>query len=409
MRSEVYSFGENQVINKRYTWRPEYQLPFESQWSCGKKFSFLNAEKPTASKLFIAQRYSHTKNNSIVDLVTEPRFLNQKIRYCRECLEEYSYHSLLHQSVFFDTCFLHGTPLIQSNIDIYDLNTATEFEEQYDVEKIVLAHKCSDIIFNSMKVTPQTISVALVDFNLYRLGKAVPKKALKEYVQRRLLNVHSQKDSLERTVLSMSKSELFDASNKAVQAVKDTIISYNDGIEPDIKELYLEELLQYDRFRVDGLCPLYLRSVAYRMADSGMEAFYNQCNEVLCGRCDTSVSNTDQIKIYCKTILLFWIFGTLKPSNILKIWGCFHPDKYIANNLSLERLSRWYRTGYEMLLFKLLDDMLDRGTQNLVAEYQKGRVELSDLKLVREFQLPDVFPQYLIVEDYCNVQLLAFD
>ena len=26
-----------------------------------------------------------------------------------------------------------------------------------------------------------------------------------------------------------------------------------------------------------------------------------------------------------------------------------------------------------------------------------------------EFQLPDVFPQYLIVEDYCNVQLLAFE
>jgi hypothetical protein len=62
-----------------------------------------------------------------------------------------------------------------------------------------------------------------------------------------------------------------------------------------------------------------------------------------------------------------------------------------------------------MLLFKLLDDMLDRGAQNLVAEYQKGRVDLSDLKRVREFQLPDVFPQYLIVEDYCNVQLIAFD
>ena len=62
-----------------------------------------------------------------------------------------------------------------------------------------------------------------------------------------------------------------------------------------------------------------------------------------------------------------------------------------------------------MLLFKLLDDMLDRGAQNLAVESPKGRVELSDLKLVREFQLPDVFPQYLIVEDYCNVQLLAFD
>ena len=173
--------------------------------------------------------------------------------------------------------------------------------------------------------------------------------------------------------------------------------------------MYLEELLQYNRFRVDGLCPLYLRSVAYKMADNGMEAFYNQCNEVLCGRCDTSVSSTDQIKIYCKTILLFWIFGTLKPSNILKTWGCFHPDKYITNNLSLDQLSKWYRNGYEMLLFTLLDDMLDRGTQNLAAEYQKGRVELSDLNLVREFQLPDVFPQYLIVEDYCNVQLLAFD
>lgn len=406
---EVYCFGENQVINKRYTWRPEYQLPFESQWSCCKKFSFLNAEKPTASKLFIAQSYSHTKDNSIVDLVTEPRFVNQKIRYCRECLEEYGYHSVLHQSVFFDTCFLHGTPLIQSNIDIHDLHTAIAVEEHYDVEKIALAHKYSDIIFNSMEATPQTISVELVDFNLYRLGNAAPTKALKEYVRRKLLNVPGQMDGLGRTVLSMSKSELLDASNKAVQAVKDTIISYNDSIEPDIKEMYLEELLQYNRFRVDGLCPLYLRSVAYKMADNGIESFYNQCNEVLCGRCDTSASSTDQIETYCKTILLFWIFGTLKPSKILKIWGSFHPDKYATNNLSLDQLSKWYRNGYEILLFTLLDDMLDRGTQNIAAEYQKGRVELSDLNLVREFQLPDIFPQYLIVEDYCNVQLLAFD
>lgn len=204
-------------------------------------------------------------------------------------------------------------------------------------------------------------------------------------------------------------TELHDASNKAIQSLKTSIISYDDGIEPDIKEEYLQDLLQQDRFRVDGLCPLYLRSVAYRLADNGMEAFYNQCNEVLCGRCDMSASSTDQIKIYCKTILLFWIFGTLNPAKILKVWGCFQPDKYITNNLSLERLSKWYQSGYEMLLFKLLDDMLDRGSQNLAAECQKGRVGLTDLKVVQEFQLPDVFPQYLIVEDDCNVQLLAFD
>lgn len=170
LRNGVYLFGVNPVINKRYTWRPEYQLPFESQWSCGKKFSFLNVETPTASKLFTAQTYRHIKDDPIVQLVTKPRFIKRKIRYCKECLESYGYHSVLHQSVFFDTCFLHGTPLIQTNIDIHDLHSATGFEEHYDVEKIVSACKNSDVIFDPIKATSQAISVELVDFNLYRSG-----------------------------------------------------------------------------------------------------------------------------------------------------------------------------------------------------------------------------------------------
>ena len=405
----VYGFGENQVINKRYTWRPEYQLPFESQWSCCKKFSFLNAEKPTASKLFIAQSYSHTKDNSIVDLVTEPRFVNQKIRYCRECLKEYGYHSVLHQSVFFDTCFLHGTPLIQSDIDIHDLHTATVVEENYDVEKIALAHKCSDIIFNSMEATPQTISVELVDFNLYRLGNATPTKALKEYVQRKLLNVPGQMDSLGRTVLSMSKSDLIDKSNKAVKELKQYIVDYDDGVEPIIKENHLKELLSQDRWRADGLCPLYLRSIIYKLANDSLETFYRQCNNVLCGRCDISSLGEDWLVFYCKIVLMFWIFGTLSPTKLLKVWDCFRPDSFFTNTLSLDRLSKWYQSGYEILLFKLLDDMLDRGSQNLAAECRKGRVDLKESRLIRDFQLPDIFPQYIIIEDYCNIQILAFD
>ena len=381
LRNGVYLFGVTPVINKRYTWRPEYQLPFESQWSCGKKFSFLNTETSTASKLFIAQTYRHIKDDPIVQLLKKPRFIKRKIRYCKECLESYGYHSVLHQSVFFDTCFLHGTPLIQTNIDIQDLHTATGFEEHYDVEKIVSACKSSDVIFDSIKATSQAISVELVDFNLYRSGNVTPTKALNEYVQKRLFNVPRRKNSPGRTVLSMSKSELFKESDKAVQEVKNYIVHYDDGIEPDIKEKYLQDLLQQDRFRVDGLCPLYLRSVAYRLADNGMEAFYNQCNEVLCERCEATVLTSDQLVFYGKILLMFWIFGTLNPAKILKVWGCFQPDKYITNNLSLERLSKWYRNGYELLLllllllFKLLDDMLERGSQNLTAECQKGRAE----------------------------------
>ena len=61
----------------------------------------------------------------------------------------------------------------------------------------------------------------------------------------------------------MTKGELSHANDKAVQALRDTIISYDDGIEPDIKEKHLQDLLLQDRWRVDGLCPLYLRSVAF--------------------------------------------------------------------------------------------------------------------------------------------------
>lgn len=408
----MYRFGVNPVINKRYTWRPEYRLPFESQWSCVKKFSFLNAETPTASKRFIAQTYRCRKDDPIIRLVTESRFTMQKIRYCKKCLEDYGYHSVLHQSMFFDTCFLHGTPLIQTNIDIHDLHTETGFEDQYDVEKIVSAYKSADVIFESVKATPSAVSIDLVDLNLYRSGNIRPTNALKEYVLQQLSHVSHNRDQqgkLGRTVLSMQKSELYNESEKAVQELKNYIVNYDDGIESDIKEKHLQDLLLQDRWRTDGLCPLYLRAVAYRLVDNGIEVFFNQSNAVLCGICDATALSSDQVVFYGKILLLFWIFGTLTPSRMLKVWDCFQPDRYIANNLSLERLSKWYQVGYELLLFKLLDDMLDRGSQNLAAECQKGRVDFKDLKAVREFQLPDVFPQYLIVEDYCNVQLLAFE
>lgn len=345
LRNGVCRFGENQVINKRYTWRPEYQLPFESQWSCCKKISFLNAETPTASKLFIAQNYSHTKDNSIVDLVTEPRFLNQKIRYCRECIKEYGYHSVLHQSVFFDTCFLHGTPLIQSDIDIHDLHTAAGVEDQYDVEKIVLANKKFDIIIDSIT---STVTFDVVDLNLYDTGNFAPSNALKRYVQKQLLNNIRRKSGNGRTILSMSKSELSDASKKVVKELKQYIVGYDDGIEPIIKEKHLEDLLLQDRWRTDGLCPLYLRSVAYRQANNGLEMFYSQCNNLLCGKCDTAALSTEQRIFYSKILLLFWMFGTLNPSKLLKVWGCFQPDRFFINNLSLERLSKWYRFDYEI-------------------------------------------------------------
>ena len=69
--------------------------------------------------------------------------------------------------MFFDTCFLHGTPLIQTKIDIHDLHTETGFEDQYDVEKIVSAYKSADVIFESVKAT----QTALILKSLNALGK----------------------------------------------------------------------------------------------------------------------------------------------------------------------------------------------------------------------------------------------
>lgn len=122
--------------NMRYTWKNEWIRPYESAWNIGEKIFATNIsdniyndlmgiaangtkiyfqpDKVTYSKgrlnsNFISQCMQKSKEQFSV-FYNLNYFVSTRIRYCSECAS-YGYHSVFHQMLFMDKCFIHGKKL----------------------------------------------------------------------------------------------------------------------------------------------------------------------------------------------------------------------------------------------------------------------------------------------------------
>lgn len=174
-----------QLDNRKpeYTWKSEWNIPYESIWGRIEKFRSVNALLPvqldkiikiggysfytlfsTDLLIYRNQNYFVPQMSDVlridVDIFKNFTYINgifdTRIRYCPECIRN-GYHSFLHQLTFFDKCFLHrNTKLLYrcecQNTYILKRKTITKtssFQCETCSKKILMTPSSADGILNA--------------------------------------------------------------------------------------------------------------------------------------------------------------------------------------------------------------------------------------------------------------------
>lgn len=114
----------NHEMTIRYTWKPAYHLPLESDWSLETKFCVLNALSKSRFKVKGLKRVcldSEWKHGLNRNPTRRNVFMEKELKICPVCFYRYGYHSVLHQSRVSTTCFYHKNSRLRKirNADIY--------------------------------------------------------------------------------------------------------------------------------------------------------------------------------------------------------------------------------------------------------------------------------------------------
>ncbi len=368
-----------------YTWRPSYQLPLESFRSCVEKFSFLNGESYTASKEFMIKEYRKPICTSIQELLTQKHYLYNKIRYCPECLNRMGYHSVLHQSKFFDTCFLHpNCKLISGELFLESTKLCSEMQEYYKVKSIVSESDDKSrlqSLFEKIELQVCDTTFFLLDFGIWGNREGRLFDSLKEYVGRTfffLPSKASELKALQRKVCTISKRELPDLSKQAIQTLMDDTINAKDGIPINDKIHIISELKNLDKRSLDCFCPLYLRSVIWNFVFEHFKNLDEYCrvsNKLMLGYLDPATVTKTERMIYAKLLMIETLIGRHEPLQFLGLWSNISLKH--CSGLNFDQLLPWYKGDHEHVLYALFKDIFEYGAVELEKMILRGEIDLS--------------------------------
>ena len=166
-----------------YTWKEEWNIPYESLWGRIEKFRSVNVLdskhldkiiKIGADSLYTIfstqflvyrkQSYSISQMCSILKIDTDilknfthtNGIFDNQLRYCPICMKE-GYHSFLHQLIFFDKCFLHQETHLEHRCKCTDtyvlkrklISKQSAFQCEFCGEKILTVPSSAEGIFKS--------------------------------------------------------------------------------------------------------------------------------------------------------------------------------------------------------------------------------------------------------------------
>ena len=140
------------LVNKerctvRYTWKPQYILPYESNISIGTKFCILNGYNRWNSSLNKNQRdilfdHSTEYDSEKFGPIYFRHILDYRnIKYCSICIKN-GYHSLFHQIQGIQKCFIHRTETLVENNQYQFSNRYDNLDDIFDYSAIPC--KCID-------------------------------------------------------------------------------------------------------------------------------------------------------------------------------------------------------------------------------------------------------------------------
>ena len=356
---------------------------------------------------------------SIQEVLTQNKYLYNKIRYCPECLRRMGYHSILHQSKFFDTCFLHPEcKLISSELFLESTKLCSEIQEYYQVRSIVSDSNDKShlqALLEKTELQARNTTFTLLDFGVWGSREGRLFNSLKEYVGSTFFFLPSKASELkvlQRKICTIPKKELPELSKQAIQTLMDDTVNANDGIPTKDKIRMVSDLKHTDKRYLDCFCPLYLRSVIWHFISENFKALDEYCrvsNKLMLGYLDPATfSKTDRM-IYAKLLMIETLMGQHQPLQFLGLWGNNRSFKSASTGIAFDQLLPWYKGDYEYILYSLIKDIFEYGAIELEKMILRDEIDLSQATNIQERDFQNAIPQYLITETSDEIALYAFD
>lgn len=181
-------YENNKTIGIRqtsYTWKEEYSLPFESNWSRIAKFSFLNGMSwGCAANNSILRKYMYATQLKPFYSYIPPFYLEKNIEYneqnmlcekygvskmCPACMK-YAYHSVLHEIEGLNYCVFHRCNLVQIDCEkFYESRYGTY--EFYDVKiKTENIIKCDRLLSEIQKFIYKQENIKFISSNFISIN-----------------------------------------------------------------------------------------------------------------------------------------------------------------------------------------------------------------------------------------------
>ena len=170
----------------------EYNLPYETLWGKREKFCFLNVCSHRGFKYILSHSvdggdYSTRLRKGYNKIILfEKQLLDKKVpfeknhlrsyflpklKYCPECIRE-GYHSIFHQYLFMERCFIDNQVLIETDIpfnnNLHSIEMHSNFmlENYVTVESIVKSTAMKGVIEKAYNQLNQTCDfLDVMDFN----------------------------------------------------------------------------------------------------------------------------------------------------------------------------------------------------------------------------------------------------
>ena len=374
-----------EISNYSYTWKSEYILPYESQWSIRAKFCYLNGEsyinfaKINKEKKIIGYLNipMYIQNNGFMNM------LKSQVYICPLCIKS-GYHSVFHQYKVLKHCFIHSSTLLKKTryeyiFPKYNSEKQDFYEKQAGirVENIIHNEKILRLITEKIRfIEAKMEKCILCDFKKGMDNCNTYTDSTCRFILGNIFDLKCEQTGIE--IYSIPKVEIFKASSDILYKERyfESLCHFKMKLFVDYSEKDIEEVVQSSLKYIveDGLYVKYNKDISSLCVKNivnkfiseecgGINEYLNYCNELLASDKYLENRKKSHISQYAKILAIYAITGSCQPEYFLSLGDNW---SYISNicrfrlniMFDMNRINNFYVKGSNKFRFKYTSDIL---------------------------------------------------
>lgn len=411
----------NFKIKPCYTWKDEYNLPYESKWSKRAKFCFLNGlnwslfDRNKNIKQLVDINSNQFFDNFPQELVQN---LSQNIRICPKCIK-YGYHSDIHQLPELRTCFIHkNSSLITIDKQKEEQSKSGTYEfADIKIEDIISNnYKCElDNYFKSREqIAPKYIKIIYPKKEYTKLGRIKLYNSTINIIQKLYFLNNNVSTSKCKKILSINIDNIHDENYNIAENIINSIVETKENTFKDsMKRIILSNKTKIPNTIYPEPLGLCFVKVIYDTINKYFDDINDWENYI------NVIINANIVNIKELNLLKFaYVIATLSITSVYSIDACYMIDsrKWIKAgykcNFGIDLFSqlclyehpiRWDDKQYQkfasqIIVYPILEDVFHYIANNIYAKLKNKIVStktmISNNKSVKKYIKT---PQYIVL------------